>query len=175
MDKTKEEYTNKHPSQNRFVSNNSGIRILDEESTLEEPVIESAVKKATKRVEKIKLNSFKMESGRQRTLPVHECVLVYTSNFFNKASNIFKEEISKVSAIEMPREIEGEIKPHLCIYTGRNQTAPLVDRKLIKQNGRRTLANASTVRLNFSKEEGSIDSRFFELKANNTGGTQFIV
>ena len=39
IDKMKEEYTNKHPSQKRFVSNTSGIRILDGESTLEEPII----------------------------------------------------------------------------------------------------------------------------------------
>ena len=56
------------------MSNNSGIRILDGESTLEEPLIESAVKKATKRVEKMKLNSFTMGSGKQKILPVHECV-----------------------------------------------------------------------------------------------------
>ena len=92
----KEEYTNKHPSQEKFVTNDSGIKLLDRESSIEETIIYSALKKATKRVEKMKLNSYTMESGKQRMLPVHEYVLVYTSNFFNKASNIFKEELSKV-------------------------------------------------------------------------------
>ena len=52
----------------------------------------------------------------------------------------------------MTGEIERETKTHVCIYKEINQTAPLVDRKLLKQNGRRTITNASTIILTIKKE-----------------------